>query len=102
VALTEDDLRHNGRVFIPLESDFFAPVDGDDVRDPETGDIHLAFTTILELLGLRYTDVSTTGAGPEFTPITTLWRDSRLIIRAKLSLRLRPSRRGRTMTRPPS
>jgi len=53
----------DGRVFIQRESDPFAFVDGDDVRDPETGEVHPAFTAILEHLGLTYADVSTSGAG---------------------------------------
>ena len=49
--------------FIQHEADPFAFVDGDDVRDPETGDIHPAFRAILEHLGLTYADVSTSGSG---------------------------------------
>jgi hypothetical protein len=49
--------------FIQHEDDPFAFVDGDDVRDPETGDIHPAFRAILEHLGLTYADVSTSGSG---------------------------------------
>jgi len=76
VALAEDDPRLDGRVFIQREDDPFAFVDGDDVRDPDTGDVHPAFTAILELLGLTYADVSTSGTGvhayyhaPEGLPI---------------------------------
>lgn len=50
-------------VFIQRESDPFAFVDGDDVRDPETGEVHPAFTAILEHLGVTYADISTSGAG---------------------------------------
>ncbi|MFC6616322.1 hypothetical protein ACFQAS_15585, partial [Halopenitus salinus] len=63
VALAEDDHQLGGRVFIQRESDPFAFVDGDDVRDPETGEVHPAFVAILEHLGLTYADVSTSGAG---------------------------------------
>jgi len=76
VALAEDDPRLGGRVFIQQESDPFAFVDGDDVRDPETNEVHPAFIAILELLGLTYADVSTSGTGvhayyraPEGLPI---------------------------------
>jgi hypothetical protein len=50
-------------VFIQREADPFAFVDGDDVRDPETGEVHPAFRAILEHLGLTYADVSTSGGG---------------------------------------
>ena len=49
--------------FIQRERDPFAFVDGDDVRDPETGDPHPAFVALLEHLGVTYADVSTSGAG---------------------------------------
>ncbi|MFB6082063.1 MAG: hypothetical protein ABEJ67_04495, partial [Halanaeroarchaeum sp.] len=63
VALAEDDPRLDGRVFIQHEDDPYAFVDGDDVRDPETGEVHPAFRAILEHLGVTYGDVSTSGAG---------------------------------------
>jgi hypothetical protein len=63
VALAEDDPRLDGRVFIQQESDPFAFVDGDDVRDPETGDVHPTFIDLLARLGFTYADVSTSGAG---------------------------------------
>ncbi|OYR75157.1 hypothetical protein [Halorubrum ezzemoulense] len=50
-------------VYIQREADPFAFVDGDDVRDPETGEIHPAFEAILEHLGVTYADVSTSGGG---------------------------------------
>ncbi|WP_424004857.1 hypothetical protein ACOZ4I_17375 (plasmid) [Haloarcula salina] len=50
-------------VFIQRDSDPFAFVDGDDVRDPETGEIHPAFEAILEHLGVTYADISTSGSG---------------------------------------
>lgn len=43
--------------------DPFAFVDGDDVRCPETGDVHPGFVAIVERLGLTYADVSTSGTG---------------------------------------
>ncbi|MFD1687599.1 hypothetical protein [Halobellus litoreus] len=49
--------------FIQRDADSFAFVDGDDVRDPETGEIHPAFRALLEHLGLTYADVSTSGSG---------------------------------------
>ncbi|MEF8882155.1 MAG: hypothetical protein V5A34_06505, partial [Halapricum sp.] len=63
VAMAEDDPRLDGRVFIQREEDPYAFVDGDDVRDPETGEVHPAFVAILEHLGVTYADVSTSGAG---------------------------------------
>ncbi|MFB6094132.1 MAG: hypothetical protein ABEJ77_04235, partial [Halanaeroarchaeum sp.] len=63
VAIAEDDPRLDGRVFIQREDDPYAFVDGDDVRDPETGAVHPAFRAILEHLGVTYADVSTSGAG---------------------------------------
>lgn len=63
VAIAEDDPRLDGRVFIQREIDPFAFVDGDDVRDPETDEVHPAFIAILQHLGLTYADVSTSGSG---------------------------------------
>lgn len=57
------DANVGGLVFIQLESDPFVFVDGDDVRDPETGNVHPRFLAILDRLGLSYADVSTSGAG---------------------------------------
>lgn len=59
----DTDPRSDGLVFIQLETDPFAFVDGDDVRDPETGEVHPAFRAILQHLGATYTDVSTSGTG---------------------------------------
>jgi len=50
-------------VFIQQEADPFAFVDGDDVRDPETGEVHPEFLRILDALGVSYADVSTSGSG---------------------------------------
>jgi|APHM01.1.fsa_nt_gi hypothetical protein len=58
VALAEADPQLDGRVFFQQESDPFAFVDGDDVRDPERG-VHPAFVEILDALGATYADVST-------------------------------------------
>ncbi len=63
VALAKNDPRIEGRTFIQLEEDPYAFVDGDDVRCPETGEIHPAFIALLEHLGLTYGDVSTSGSG---------------------------------------
>jgi hypothetical protein len=59
----DTDPRADGLAFIQLESDPFGFVDGDDVRDPETGAVHPAFIAILEHLGATYADVSTSGSG---------------------------------------
>ena len=63
VALGEDDHRLGGRVFIQRDADPYAFVDGDDVRDPDTGDVHPGFIALLEHLGPTYADVSTSGSG---------------------------------------
>jgi len=52
-----------GLVFIQRETDPFVFVDGDDVRDPESGDVHPGFVSILADLGMSYADISTSGAG---------------------------------------
>jgi len=57
------DPRIDGRAFIQLESDPFAFVDGDDVRDPDTGAVHPVFRALLEHLGATYSDISTSGTG---------------------------------------
>jgi len=57
--MTLDDPELEGVVFIQEESDPFVFVDGDDVRCPETGEVHPAFEAILCHLGLlrRYIGV---------------------------------------------
>jgi hypothetical protein len=52
-----------GLTYLLLDDDPHAFVDGDDVRCPETGDIHPAFTEALERLGVSYADVSVSGSG---------------------------------------
>lgn len=63
VAMAEADHRLDGRVFIQRDDDPLAYVDGDDVRDPETGEVHPSFTALLDHLGLTYGDVSQSGSG---------------------------------------
>lgn len=63
VAMADDDPRLDGRVFLQQPSDPFAHVDGDNVRCPETDEVHPAFIAFLEHLGLTYADISTSGAG---------------------------------------
>ncbi|WP_324757054.1 hypothetical protein [Haloarcula montana] len=63
IAMAEVDPRLDGRAFLQQPEDPFAYVDGDDVRNPETGDVHPAFVAILEHLGLTYADVSQSGSG---------------------------------------
>ncbi|MFC7155186.1 winged helix-turn-helix transcriptional regulator [Halomarina halobia] len=63
VAIAEDDPRLDGRVFIQQADDPYAYVDGDDVRCPETGEVHPTFLSLLEQLGATYTDVSTSESG---------------------------------------
>lgn len=59
----EKDPRLAGRVFIQRESDPLLFVDGDDVRDPDTGAVHPGFVALLNHLGVTYADVSTSGSG---------------------------------------
>lgn len=61
VAMAEIDPRLDGRAFIQRETDPYVYIDGDYVRDSETGDVHPAFITILEHLGATYTDISQSG-----------------------------------------
>lgn len=63
IAMAEVDPRLDGRAFLQQPDDPFAYVDGDDVRDPETGELHPAFVAMLEHLGLTYADISQSGAG---------------------------------------
>lgn len=63
VAMAEIDPRLDGRAFLQTEDDPFVYVDGDDVRCPETGDVHPAFIAILEHLGITYADVSQSDSG---------------------------------------
>jgi len=63
IGMAEIDPRLDGRAFLQQPDDPYAYVDGDDVRDPETGEVHPAFVAILEHLGLTYADVSQSGAG---------------------------------------
>ncbi len=63
VAMAEDDPRLDGRAFLQQEDDPYAYIDGDDVRDPETGEVHPVFIAFLELLGATYCDVSQSSAG---------------------------------------
>ncbi|WP_230458842.1 hypothetical protein [Haloarcula sp. K1] len=63
IAMAEVDPRLDGRAFLQQPEDPFAYVDGDDIRDPETGDVHPAFIAILEQLGLTYADISQSGSG---------------------------------------
>ena len=49
--------------FIQREADPFVFVDGDDVRDPETGAVCPEFLDVLDRLGVTYTDVSQSGTG---------------------------------------
>ena len=61
--LALEDERFEGLAYIQTEADPFVFVDGDDVRDPDTGDVHPAFVALLEHFGVTYADVSTSGAG---------------------------------------
>ncbi|WP_052367761.1 transcriptional regulator [Haloferax sp. ATB1] len=63
IAMAEVDERLDGRAFLQQPDDPYVYVDGDDVRDEETGEIHPAFAAILEHLGLTYADISQSGAG---------------------------------------
>lgn len=52
-----------GVAFLQQDDDPYLYVDGDDVRDPATGEVHPAFVALLEHLGLTYADISLSGAG---------------------------------------
>lgn len=58
-----DDPQIDGLVYIQTEEDPFVFVDGDNVRDPDTGAVHPAFTAYLNHFGITYGDVSTSGTG---------------------------------------
>lgn len=51
IEMAEIDPQIDGRAFIQLEEDLYAYVDGDDMRCPETGEIHPVFIAFLEHLG---------------------------------------------------
>jgi hypothetical protein len=63
VAMGEADDRLDGRAFLQTDADPYAYVDGDDVRCPDTGEVHPAFIDALEQLGVTYADISQSGAG---------------------------------------
>ena len=63
IAMVEDDPRLDGRAFLQRPDDEYAYIDGDDVRDPETGEVHPAFLSVIERLGVSYADVSASDAG---------------------------------------
>jgi hypothetical protein len=52
-----------GHIAVLSEDDPFLFVDGDDVRDPATGEVHPDFRALLDHLGRSYADVSTSGSG---------------------------------------
>lgn len=54
-----------GQAFILDEDgeESHAFVDGDDVRCPESGDVHPEFVAALERLGVTYADISVSGSG---------------------------------------
>jgi len=58
-----DDPSLEGLVYIQEESDPFVFVDGDNVRCPESGEVHPVFEAILCHLGVSYADVSLSGTG---------------------------------------
>lgn len=58
-----EEERYDGVVFLQTEDDPFCYVDGDDVRDPDSGEIHPGFVAILNHLGATYTDVSQSHSG---------------------------------------
>ena len=55
--------RVDGICFLQQVDDPFIFIDGDDVRDPDTGAVHPGFKAILVQLGETYTDISTSGTG---------------------------------------
>lgn len=65
LSMYEDDprFRTDGRVFLQQTDDEYGFVDGDDVRDSESGTVHPAFIAILNRLGISYADVSFSDSG---------------------------------------
>ena len=63
VEMAVVDPQLDGRVFLQQADDPYVFVDGDDVRDPETGDMHPEFLRVLRRFGISYADISTSGAG---------------------------------------
>lgn len=61
--MAEIDPQIAGRVYIQREDTRYFFVDGDDVRCPESGDVHPAFIAILEHLGITYADISVSDSG---------------------------------------
>lgn len=61
--LTSVDQRFISPCFLQTEDDVYAYLDGDDVRDPDTGDVHPVFLAFLEHLGATYVDISQSGRG---------------------------------------
>jgi len=59
----DHDPRLAGLAFIQREDDPLAFVDGDDIRCPETEEIHPVFEAFLEHLGVTYGDISVSGGG---------------------------------------
>jgi hypothetical protein len=53
----------DGICFLQQADGPFIFIDGDDVRDPDTGHVHPAFKAILAQFGATYTDISTSGTG---------------------------------------
>lgn len=62
-AMAEVDPQIDGLAYIQLPDDPYVYVDGDDVQDPETDEVHPALLAILEHPGLTYADVSQSGTG---------------------------------------
>jgi hypothetical protein len=52
MATGEDEPRLGGRVFLQQEPDPFVFADCDDVRCPETGELHPEFVRVLNELGV--------------------------------------------------
>ena len=58
----EDKERYRGITYVLDKDDPFVVFDGDDVRDPETGEVHPGFKELTVRAG-SYTDISTSGEG---------------------------------------
>lgn len=63
VEMVLEDPRFDYPVFIQSPDDPYAHIDGDDVRDPETGEVHPAFIEILDQVGPTFLEVSSSGRG---------------------------------------
>lgn len=65
LSMYEDDprFRTDGRAFLQWPDDPHTYVDGDDVRDAESGEVHPGFIAVINRLGISYADISFSDGG---------------------------------------